>query len=268
MELPFEDNSFDVAHCHTLLMHVPDTQAVLAEVKRVLKPGGIVSSRELIGQSSFLEPNFGERRRVGTFERLIAAKRRPSQMGKELKNAFLEAGFSDIRATATFDTYSAPEDIAFLYTVIGGLVLRARSGRSGDEVRVGNPGAVRRLAERRRPVEGPRRRRRGHRIGEAIGVKPCPAGADAVKRRLIIDQPIDVDAVLDGTQDYRWRKLADGCAPACWMRTDSHTAKRPRCEYRAHTNLDALLRSYFRLDDDTDAIYADISSATIGSPAW
>ena len=41
-------------------------------------------------------------------------------MGKELKNAFLEAGFSDIRATATFDTYSAPEDIAFLYTVIGG----------------------------------------------------------------------------------------------------------------------------------------------------
>ncbi len=37
--LPFEDDSFDVAHCHAVLMHVPDTKAVLAEVKRVLKPG-------------------------------------------------------------------------------------------------------------------------------------------------------------------------------------------------------------------------------------
>ena len=31
-DLPFEDNSFDVAHCHAVLIHVPDTQAVLAEV--------------------------------------------------------------------------------------------------------------------------------------------------------------------------------------------------------------------------------------------
>ena len=55
--LPFEDNYFDVAHCHAVLMHVPDTAAALAEVKRVLKPGGIISSREMIVGSSFLEPS-------------------------------------------------------------------------------------------------------------------------------------------------------------------------------------------------------------------
>ena len=38
-DLPFDDDSFDVAHGHAVLMHVPDTPAVLAEVKRVLKPG-------------------------------------------------------------------------------------------------------------------------------------------------------------------------------------------------------------------------------------
>ena len=27
--LPFEDGFFDVAHCHNVLMHIPDTQAVL-----------------------------------------------------------------------------------------------------------------------------------------------------------------------------------------------------------------------------------------------
>ena len=55
-DLPFEDNSFDVAHCHAVLMHVPDTQAALAEVRRVLKPGGIVSAREMFVESSFFEP--------------------------------------------------------------------------------------------------------------------------------------------------------------------------------------------------------------------
>ena len=47
-DLPFEDNTFDVAHCHAVLMHVPHTQAALTEVRRVLKPRGIIASREAI----------------------------------------------------------------------------------------------------------------------------------------------------------------------------------------------------------------------------
>ena len=41
--LPFEDDYFDAAHCHAVLMHIPDTQATLSEVRRVLKPGGIIA---------------------------------------------------------------------------------------------------------------------------------------------------------------------------------------------------------------------------------
>ena len=58
-DLPFEDDSFDAAHCHAVLMHVLDTQAVLAEVKRILKPGGIIFSREMTVAFSFLEPLLG-----------------------------------------------------------------------------------------------------------------------------------------------------------------------------------------------------------------
>ena len=120
LELPFEDNYFDIAHCHTVLMHIPDTQGVLAEVKRVLKPGGIIASRELFGGSCFLEPNREEFDTAWqVFLSLLGANGGHPEMGKELKNAFLEAGFTDIQATLSFDSFGSAEDIAFLHNFIG-----------------------------------------------------------------------------------------------------------------------------------------------------
>ena len=117
--LPFEDDSFDVAHCHAVLMHVPDTQATLAEVKRVLKPGGIIASREAIIASSFVDPAPGTSDAWGTFAKLVAGNGGHPQMGKELKNAFIEAGFTNVRASASFDIFSTPEDVAFFHGFTG-----------------------------------------------------------------------------------------------------------------------------------------------------
>ncbi len=118
-DLPFEDNSFDVAHCHAVLMHVPDTEATLSEVKRVLKPGGIISSREFILSSSFLEPGAEETAPAWeTFGSLLAANGGHPQMGRELKRILLEAGFTDVRATASFDFFSSSEDVSFFHAFI------------------------------------------------------------------------------------------------------------------------------------------------------
>ena len=117
--LPFEDAYFDVAHCHAVLMHVPDTEAALAEVKRVLKPGGIISSREFIVASSFLDPGAEATASAwNTFANLMTANGGHPQMGRELKRAFLDAGFSDVQATASFDFFSSSEDVAFLHAFI------------------------------------------------------------------------------------------------------------------------------------------------------
>jgi ubiquinone/menaquinone biosynthesis C-methylase UbiE len=119
--LPFEDDTFDVAHCHTVLTHVPDTQATLKEVRRVLKPGGIVASREMIAAASFMSPAPGSLEGAWeTLAKLIAANRGHPQMGKELKASFVEAGLSDVRASASFDVFHSPQDIAFLYNVAVG----------------------------------------------------------------------------------------------------------------------------------------------------
>ena len=119
--LPFEDDTFDVAHCHTVLMHVPDTAATLKEVRRVLKPGGLIASREAIVASSFMAPVADTLEGAwDTFARLVEANRGHPQMGKHLKARFLEAGFTEVRASASFDMFSAPEDVAFFHTFVSG----------------------------------------------------------------------------------------------------------------------------------------------------
>ena len=40
LELPFEDNTFDVVHSWDFLHHVPDVPKAISEIKRVLKPKG------------------------------------------------------------------------------------------------------------------------------------------------------------------------------------------------------------------------------------
>ena len=116
--LPFEDGFFDVAHCHDVLMHIPDTEAVLAEVNRVLKPGGAIGCREMIVRSSFTYPDYGVIGRAwDMFEDMIATDDGHPNMGKELKTQLARAGFINTRATASFDVYSTQEEVDFIYGI-------------------------------------------------------------------------------------------------------------------------------------------------------
>ena len=44
MSLPCEDNSMDIATMALVLFFVPDPENALAEMKRVVKPGGIIAA--------------------------------------------------------------------------------------------------------------------------------------------------------------------------------------------------------------------------------
>ncbi|MFT7649874.1 MAG: SAM-dependent methyltransferase [Candidatus Poriferisodalaceae bacterium] len=45
-ELPYEDDSFDVAYAHQVLQHLTDPVAALIEMRRVVRPGGHIAVRD------------------------------------------------------------------------------------------------------------------------------------------------------------------------------------------------------------------------------
>ena len=72
--------------------------------------------------------------------------------------------------------------------------------------------------------------------------------------------PFDLAKVLDGSQDFRWRELEQGWFSGVLDGNIVHVRQdHGGLEYRAHTDLDTLLISYFRLDEGIDAIYAALS---------
>lgn len=117
--LPFPDGYFDAVNCHDILMYIPDTPSALAELRRVLKPGGIIGCREMICDSSFTFPDLGAMKTAWeVFTDLIAFDDGHPQMGKELKDRLLAAGFENVRARASFDTYGAPAEVTFISAFI------------------------------------------------------------------------------------------------------------------------------------------------------
>lgn len=115
-DLPFGDGSFDLVHCSDTLAYVPDTGAALEEMKRVLRPGGVLGLREIIMDGFLIHPDPGPLSAgYGVFADVLEADDGHPQMGKELALHLDRAGFAGIRVSASFEVFATPERLELMF---------------------------------------------------------------------------------------------------------------------------------------------------------
>ena len=110
--LPFADECFDAAFGNGVLMHLAEPVRALAQIRRVLRPGGIIGIRD---------PDFGAvlyAPMTPTLQRWLELRVRVRQhnggdpfLGRNQRRLLLDAGFVGVTAGASVDSAGTPETI-------------------------------------------------------------------------------------------------------------------------------------------------------------
>jgi len=110
--LEFKENSFDVVFTSGVLWSVSDIYVVLKELKRVVKPGGIIACREPFGDAFIYHP------RVELITKALDLLFRSqsefgcdNNMGEKLPGYFLQEHLYDIQATFSWDVFSLRQEV-------------------------------------------------------------------------------------------------------------------------------------------------------------
>ncbi len=109
-ELPFQDNLFDAVFSHAMLEHLSDPQAVLKEIRRVLKHGGLVGIRCIDLGATLIAPEDATLTRAHD----IWLKFRQHCggdpfMGRRLRALLREAGFTETIGSASSEAWGTPQ---------------------------------------------------------------------------------------------------------------------------------------------------------------
>ena len=106
--------TYDVVHAHQVLQHLADPVAALAEMRRVCRPGGLVAVRDAdYATMTWFPETPALDGWLALYEALARRNGGEPDAGRRLKAWALEAGFTDVTATASVWCYSSPEDLAW-----------------------------------------------------------------------------------------------------------------------------------------------------------
>lgn len=100
-QLPFDVASFDVVYSNAVLMYVREPVRALAEMRRVLRPGGLAAVIDDDYGTIVMSPDRPELQRGGRLlERLITHAGGNARYSRHLRSLMLEAGFARTQGVA------------------------------------------------------------------------------------------------------------------------------------------------------------------------
>jgi SAM-dependent methyltransferase len=100
-ELPFEDASFDVVYANAVLLYVREPVRALAEMRRVLRPGGLAAVCDDDMATAVMSPDDPALRRApDLFERAVAHEGGDTRYARHLRGLMLQAGFDRTQGIA------------------------------------------------------------------------------------------------------------------------------------------------------------------------
>src|SRR5690348_14476643 len=105
------DGSYDIVHAHQVLQHLSDPVAALTDMRRVVRPGGIVAVRDSDYGSFTWHPADDRLVRWLELYRAIARSNGGEpDAGRRLLSWAQQAGFSRITSSASAWCFATPED--------------------------------------------------------------------------------------------------------------------------------------------------------------
>ncbi len=114
-DLDAADESFDVVHAHQVLQHLADPVAALREMRRVVRPGGLVAVREADFGAMVWSPAVAELDEWrALYQRLARGNGGEPDAGRRLPEWVAAAGFAEVEVTSSNWTYAAPDERASL----------------------------------------------------------------------------------------------------------------------------------------------------------
>ena len=107
--LRYLDASFDVVHAHQVLQHVVDPEAALVELRRVLRPDGVLAVRDSdYGAFAWAPADPALDRWIEIYLAVTRRNGHNARIGPSLLGLAQAAGFDDVAVSSTCWTFADP----------------------------------------------------------------------------------------------------------------------------------------------------------------
>lgn len=146
--MPYPDDAFDAAHAHQVLQHVADPVRVIEEMRRVVRPGGVVAARDADYGTMVHTPEQGGmvawRELYSVVARRIGAE---PNGGRMLSQWFPAAGLADVRLSSSTWTFATPDRRRWWANNWRNRLLNARLGQLAQEFGLATKDEIEWMAE-------------------------------------------------------------------------------------------------------------------------